>query len=163
MGYGLDLANLDSTAKPCEDFYQFANGGWVKRNPIPAAESAWGSFNELAEKDNAVLRELLREAASSTTAPQGSSSRLVGDFYAAGMDSVAVNKAGVTPLQPELERISAVKSADALVATLADLKAKGMSGFFGVFVGQDEKMSTQYAAGVPGRTGLARSRLLPER
>ncbi|NDK55030.1 M13 family metallopeptidase [Pontibacter fetidus] len=145
MGRGLDLANLDTTVNPCEDFYQYANGGWVKNNPIPASESRWGSFNELAEKNNAVLRELLTEAASNTTSTKGSPAQLVGDFYAAGMDSVAVNKAGITPIKPELDRIAAIKNADDLVKTVADLKTKGVSGYFSMYVTQDDKISTQYA------------------
>ncbi|MER2996346.1 M13 family metallopeptidase [Pontibacter populi] len=145
MGTGLDLANLDTTVNPCEDFYQYANGGWVKNNPIPASESMWGSFNELAEKNNAVLRELLTEAASNATTTKGSAAQLVGDFYAAGMDSVAVNKAGMTPIKPEMQQIAAAKTTDELLKTVADLKTKGVSGYFTMYVTQDDKISTQYA------------------
>ncbi len=145
MGQGIELANLDTTVNPCEDFYQYANGGWVKNNPIPASESRWGSFNELAEKNNKVLRELLNEASSNTTATKGSAGQLVGDFYAAGMDSVAVNQAGMTPIKPALDKIAAVKTTDELLNTVADLKSKGMSGYYSMYVTQDDKISTQYA------------------
>ncbi|MEJ8756135.1 M13 family metallopeptidase [Pontibacter sp. H259] len=145
MGRGLDLANLDTTVNPCADFYQYANGGWEKNNPIPASESAWGSFNELAEKNNAVLRELLTEAASNTTAVKGTPAQLVGAFYAAGMDSIAVNKAGITPIKPELDRIAAAKTTNDVLKTVADLKTKGVSGYFTMYVTQDDKISTQYA------------------
>jgi putative endopeptidase len=158
MGRGIDLANLDTTVSPCTDFYDYANGGWVKNNPIPASESRWGSFNELAERNNAVLRELLTEAASNTTAAKGSASQLIGDFYASGMDSAAANKAGITPIKPELDRVAAIKTADDLVKTVADLKTKGISGYFGMYVSQDDKVSTQYALQA-GQGGLS----LPDR
>ncbi|TPE43545.1 M13 family metallopeptidase [Pontibacter mangrovi] len=155
---GLDIANMDTTVSPCEDFYQYANGGWVKNNPIPASESRWGSFNELAEKNNAVLRELLSEASSNAASTKGSAAQLVGDFYASGMDSVAANNAGLTPIKPELEKIKAAKSTDELVKTVADLKTKGVSGFFSMYVSQDDKVSTQYALQA-GQGGLS----LPDR
>ncbi|MBC5993502.1 M13 family metallopeptidase [Pontibacter cellulosilyticus] len=145
MGRGLELANLDTTVNPCTDFYQYANGGWIKNNPIPASESAWGSFNELADKNNAVLREILREASSNTTAPKGSAAQMIGDFYAAGMDSVAINKAGISPIKPELDKIAAVKTTDDMIKTVADLKTKGVSGYFTMYVSQDDKESTKYA------------------
>ncbi|MFD2514441.1 M13 family metallopeptidase [Pontibacter locisalis] len=158
MGRGLDLANLDTTVNPCQDFYEYANGGWVKNNPIPASESRWGAFNELAEKNNAVLRNLLNEASSNTTAAKGNATQLIGDFYAAGMDSVAANKAGITPIKPELDKISSAKNTEDLFRTVADLKSKGVSGFFSMYVSQDDKISTQYALQA-GQGGLG----LPDR
>lgn len=157
-GKGLDVANLDTSVNPCENFYQYANGGWIKNNPIPASESRWSSFNELAERNNAVLREILEEAASNPTAPKGTPNQLIGDFYAAGMDSVAANNAGITPIKPELDKIASVKSTDDLVSVLADLKTKGISGFFTMYVSQDDKISTQYALQA-GQGGLS----LPDR
>jgi len=145
MGRGLDLANMDTTVSPCTDFYQYANGGWVKNNPIPASESRWGSFNELAERNNAVLRGLLTEAASNAAAPKGSAAQLIGDFYAAGIDSAAADKAGISPIKPELDKVAAIKSTEDLAKTVADLKTKGVSGFFNMYVSQDDKVSTQYA------------------
>ncbi|WP_241499069.1 M13 family metallopeptidase [Rufibacter ruber] len=157
-GIGLDMNNLDRSVSPCEDFNLFANGGWLKRNPIPASESRWGSFNELADQNNATLREVIQSAVAQTNAAQGSSTQLVGDFYAAGMDSAAIERAGLTPLKPELDRINAMKNRADLLTTMAHLKTIGRGGVFGFYVGQDDKNSTQYIVNIT-QSGLG----LPDR
>ncbi|SMB90718.1 Endothelin-converting enzyme 1 [Hymenobacter roseosalivarius DSM 11622] len=144
-GVGLDVANLDKTADPCQDFFQYASGNWLKNNPIPAAESRWGSFNELADKNNAVMRQILDEAAANTSAVKGSNEQKVGDYYYTAMDSMAIEKAGITPLKPELDRIAAVKDLKGLQALLARHQMLRTGAFFGAYVGQDDKISTQYA------------------
>ena len=144
-GVGLDVANLDTSAEPCQDFFQYASGNWLKNNPIPAAESRWGSFNELADKNNTVMRQILDEAAANTSAPKGSNLQKVGDYYYTAMDSMAIEKAGLTPLKPELDRITAVKDLKGLQTLLARHQMLRTGALFGAYVGQDDKISTQYA------------------
>ncbi|QMU28924.1 M13 family metallopeptidase [Adhaeribacter radiodurans] len=145
MGVGLDPANLDTTQSPCADFFQYANGGWIKNNPVPAAERRWGSFEELADKNYAVQRNILTEAAANTSAPKGSNSQKVGDFFGSGMDSTAIEQSGITPLKPYFDKVAAIKDAKGLLTTVAQLKKSGISGMFSFYVGQDDKKSTEYA------------------
>ena len=91
--WGFDTVNLDKTCKPCEDFYQFAMGGWMKNNPIPAEYSSWGTFTQLADKNQQNLRTIL-DAAQSAKAAAGSNEQKIGDFYASCMDTAAINAAG---------------------------------------------------------------------
>ncbi|WP_133273715.1 M13 family metallopeptidase [Hymenobacter radiodurans] len=144
-GVGLDVANLDKTADPCQDFYQYASGNWLKNNPVPAAESSWGSFNELFDKNNTVMRQILDEAAANTSAAKGSNAQKVGDYYFTAMDSMAIEKAGMTPLKPELDRLAAVKDLKGLQTLVARHQMLRTGAFFGAYVGQDDKISTQYA------------------
>ncbi|GAB2474427.1 peptidase M13 [Hymenobacter qilianensis] len=144
-GVGLDVANIDKTVDPCQDFNQFASGNWMKNNPVPAAESSWGSFNELFDKNNAVMRQILDEAAANTSATKGSNAQKVGDYYFTAMDSMAIEKAGMTPLKPELDRLAAVKDLKGLQTLLARHQMLRTGAFFGAYVGQDDKISTQYA------------------
>ncbi|ALI98000.1 M13 family metallopeptidase [Rufibacter tibetensis] len=154
-GVGLNMANLDRSVSPCEDFNMFANGGWLKNNPVPAAEYRWGSFNELANNNNAALRAVVDAAVAQTNAAKGSSTQMVGDFYAAGMDSVAIEQAGLTPLKPELDRINAIKDRTTLLQTLAHQKMMGSGALFGFGVSQDRKNSTQHIASIrQGGLGL---------
>jgi putative endopeptidase len=154
-GVGLNMANLDRSVSPCEDFNQFANGGWLKNNPVPAAESRWGSFNELRDNNNAALRAVVDAAVAQPNAPKGSSTQMVGDFYAAGMDSAAIERAGITPLKPELDRINAIKDRATLLQTIARQKMLGSSALFGFGVSQDRKNSTQHIASIrQGGLGL---------
>ncbi|MBF9236637.1 M13 family metallopeptidase [Hymenobacter sp. BT683] len=158
-GVGLNVANIDPSVKPCEDFFRYASGNWLKNNPIPAAESRWGSFNELADRNNATLRSILNDAAKDAAkAPKGSNAQKVGDFYASAMDSAAIDAAGLKYLQPHLNRIAAIKDLGEMQRFLADPKAHAGSVWYGFYVGQDEKISTQYAVQM-GQGGLS----LPDR
>ena len=95
IGSGLDLRDLDRTADPATDFYRFANGGWLDRNPVPADESSWGVFHEVEQRNLAVLRTLLEESAKQ---PADDLHRKLGDFYATGMDEAAIEAQGTKPL-----------------------------------------------------------------
>jgi putative endopeptidase len=146
QGTGINPANIDKTVSPCDDFYRYASGNWLKNNPVPAAESRWGSFNELADHNNATQKAILEDLArKSATAPKGSNAQKVGDFYAAAMDTMAIEKSGLTYLKPYLDRISAIKTLPEMQKFLADPKAQTGNVWFGSYVGQDEKISTQYA------------------
>jgi len=102
--WGFDTANLDKTCKPCDDFYQFAMGGWMKANPIPPEYSVWGSFSQLADKNQKNLREIL-EAAASTKASPGTNEQKIGDFYASCMDTTSIDAAGGTSPAIQLNSI----------------------------------------------------------
>ncbi len=146
-GVGITLANLDRTVQPCDDFYRFANGNWMKNNPIPASETGWGGFNQLRNRNRDVARGILDKVAADRTAQPGTNAQKVGDFYAAAMDSVAVERAGLKYLQPRLDKISAIQDVAGVQRYLADPKNPG-KGWYGFGVGQDPKNSTAYAVQV---------------
>src|SRR4051794_9978502 len=106
---GFDLANLDRAANACTDFNQFANGGWMSHNEIPAAYGRWGRFEMLAEQNNDVLHDIMESLSKRKDLKAGSNERKVADFYQSCMDETAIEAEGVKPLQPELDRIAAVK------------------------------------------------------
>ncbi|RSK42554.1 M13 family peptidase [Hymenobacter perfusus] len=144
-GTGLNVANIDQSVNPCDDFFQFASGNWLKNNPIPAAEVRWGAFNELADKNNAVMRQILDEAAANTSAAKGTNAQKVGDYYASAMDSMAIEKAGLKYLQPELNRLAAVKDLKGLQNEVVRAQKIQTGAFYNGYVGQDDKKSDEYA------------------
>ena len=146
---GFDAAALDKTVSPCTDFYQYSCGTWLKNNPVPADQSSWGRFSELAERNRSILHSILEKAAPGTQ---------IGDYYASCMDEAAIERKGIAALKPELDRIAALKSAADVSAEIARLHNYGANVFFNFSSGQDFKDSTAVIAQVD-QGGLG----LPER
>ncbi len=155
---GFNLANLDTNCKPCQDFYQYANGGWLAKNPIPPAFSSWGTTSPLRDKNVEVLHKILEEASKNTAAPIGSNEQKIGAFYASCMNTSAIEAAGSKPLQPGLAAINNLDSTRELPALLANFHNNGVGAFFGFGSTQDYKKSTEVIA-VIGQGGLG----LPDR
>jgi putative endopeptidase len=143
-GVGLDVADLDRSVSPCQDFYEFSGGNWLKSNPIPSYATSWGPRNLLGLRTQATLKQILEDAAANRSAAPGSNTQKVGDFYASAMDTVAIEKAGLTPLKPELARIAALKTRAQLPTLLAHEQALGTGAFFRSGVQVDEKNTTRY-------------------
>ncbi|MDO7851204.1 M13 family metallopeptidase [Hymenobacter convexus] len=144
-GVGLDMADLDRTVNPCDDFYQFSGGNWLRSNPVPSYASRWGPRNLLGNRIQDQLRKILEDAAANRTAAPGSNAQKVGDFYAAAMDTVAIDRAGLAPLQPELNRVANIRSLANLRTELVHFQEVGTGAFFNLGVDVDEKNTTQYA------------------
>ena len=125
-----DIANLDKTVDPCVDFYQFACGNWMKSNPIPPDQSSWESFGEVYEHNLVILRQIL-EKYSANNPGRTPVQQKIGDFYAACMDEPAINKAGYTPLKPELDRIAAVNDKTQMMELVAHEQMIGPNPLLG--------------------------------
>jgi putative endopeptidase len=119
-GWGFALTNLDRTCKPCDDFYQFAMGGWMKANTIPAEYSTWGSFTVLRDKNLSGMRTILENAANSKAAA-GLNERKIGDFYSSCMDTAAIEAAGTKPVAADLAAVEAIQDQKGLGAEIARL------------------------------------------
>lgn len=133
-------ANVDTTINPSDDFFQYANGGWIKANPIPEEQSSWGIGNLVIEENLKRLRSISEQAADKK-ANKGSADQLIGDFWHTGMDSIQIENEGLETLQPYLEKIKQVKDLNSLLAIAAEMKTIGSSTLFGDYVGQDAKNS----------------------
>jgi putative endopeptidase len=144
--HGFDLANLDRSVSPCDDFFKFATGGWIKSHPIPADHASWGTFVKLRDQNEDVLHQIIEEAAADKSAAPGSNWQKIGDFYASCMDTSAIEAAGVKPLEPELERIAAIQDAAGLQDEIARLQHDSVDAVFYFNSWPDRKDSTQVIA-----------------
>jgi len=152
--WGFSLSNLDRSCKPCEDFYQFAMGGWMKANPIPAEYPTWGTFTELRDKNLAGMRTILESAANSK-AVAGSNEQKIGDFYASCMDAPAIDAAGSKPLAADLAAIDAIQDRKGLDSEIARLHRQANNVAFGFGATPDFKNSSQeIAAARQGGLGM---------
>ena len=142
----IDPANMDLAVKPGDDFFEYANGGWIKQNAIPAKETRWGSFNILHQENTDHLLGLLAEV-SQTAHSRGSLEQRVGDLYASGMDSLSIEKLGFNPIKPDLHRIDGITDLNGVIAETVFERTHGEGGpLFGFGVSQDSKYVTKHIA-----------------
>jgi putative endopeptidase len=137
---------LDPSVDPGTDFFAYANGGWLKHNPIPAAYSDWSVDREMALKNDEFIHDLLEAASRDESAAAGSDERKIGDFYFSGMDEVAIELAGAQALAPELQRIECLSDRREIPALLAHLHLIGVNAVFSFGQGQDYRDSSQVIA-----------------
>jgi putative endopeptidase len=153
---GFDLASIDRSVSACQDFNQFANGGWVAKNPIPPAYSRWGRFDQLSDYNIEQLHKILEGLAARKDLKAGSNEQKLADYYESCMDEPAIEKAGYTPLQPELDRINAIKDLAGVEAEIARFHTHRIPAVFGFGASQDFKNSQQVIAQVvQGGLGLS--------
>ena len=151
----LDVSGLGASSTACTDFYQYADGGWLAKNPIPSDRPRWGSSDELDQRNENDLREILERVASDRSALPGSEEKKLGDFYGACMDEAAIETKGITPLAPELERITAVHDLAALRAEIGRLQSLGANVLFAFGSEEDRKDASRViAAAVQAGLGL---------
>jgi putative endopeptidase len=149
--------NMDTTLLPGEDIFQYANGGWIKNNPIPAEESQWGIGNLVIEENTKRLR-IISESAAKENAINGSAAQKIGNFWQAAMDTLKIEAAGTTPLNAYINKIEAINDTKSLLSVLAELDQIGVNGPIQFFVAQDAKQSDLNALQL-WQTGIG----LPER
>ena len=155
---GFNLANLDRSVSPCQNFWEFADGGWIKSHPIPADRASWGTFSVIQQRNQEILHQILEEASKDTHAQPGSDWQKIGDYYGSCMNVSAINAAGIKPIEPELQRIAAIDSDKSLEVEIARLQGLGVDVGFQFASEQDLKNSTEVIAGA-GQGGLG----LPDR
>ena len=138
----IDPANMDFSIKPGDNFYLYANGNWIKKNPVPASKTRWGSFGIISENNSTRIHQLLENEASNST---GDKFKRIGDYYVSGMDTIAIERSGYKPLVPYFERINNLKNVEDILNEIAYERVNGISSpLIGIFIGQDSKNATRY-------------------
>ena len=134
---GINLNDLDKSVRPADDFYEYACGGWMKANPLPAAYSRYGSFDRLAEDNNKRINGILKELQENTY-PAGTVEQKLSDLYKLAMDSARREKEGLAPVMPLIKRLEAAKKKEQLFAIQLEMMPYGESELFGSYIGADE-------------------------
>ncbi len=152
----LDPKNMDTSVKPQDDFFMYANGSWIKRTEIPPEYSRWGSFNQLIEQNNDALHAIAERAAKTKADPKTAPElQKVGDYYASGMDEKTIEAMRTKPLQDELGKIDMMKDRQDVLKEIAHLHTSGVNALFNFGSGQDDKDSTrEISQAVQGGLGM---------
>ena len=139
---GINMNDLNTSVRPADDFYEYACGGWMKANPLPAAYSRFGSFDRLAEDNNKRINGILKELLENSY-PQGSVEQQLSDLYKLAMDSVRREKEGLTPVMGEIRALEAAKTKDQIFKIQLSMMPEGESEFFSAYIGADEKNAAE--------------------
>ena len=135
--------DLDTSVSPGDNFYQYANGGWIKNNPLPEDKSRYGAFDELQENNNILVRNLI-EKLSETKQATGSVATMIGNFYTTGMDTAKIEKQGLLPLKKDLEKIAAMQTKEEVQAEVARMHSLSIHPLFILYGDVDEKNSNMF-------------------
>jgi putative endopeptidase len=150
-----DITGMDKSVKPYDDFDQFANGNWKKNNPIPSTEGAWGSFDILDKETREVkIKGIVKDLLNEKDLKKGSEAQLITDYYRSYMDTVTIEKRGIDPILPMINKINATKDLQDLIALTGDLAKYDVGGPFMVYVNADDKNSKMNAIFM-GQGGLS--------
>lgn len=136
---------MDRTVDPAVDFYHFADGNWLKENPVPEDKSRWAGFDELQERNWQLIHGLLISASEDASGPAKSPPREVGDFFASAMDTNRINQLGFKPIEKDLRRVAALKSSGELARLLAEFHLRDVNAMFDTYASPDAKDSSHYA------------------
>jgi len=137
----INMANFDTAVSPCDDFFEYVNGGWIANNEIPSTYSGWSSWHVIYERNLDVLKEILDEAAADKNAVKGTPRQKIGDFYATAMDSAKIEADGFTPIQPDLDKIAGLATADDVARLISEYHREGSGILFSMDVYPDLKNS----------------------
>jgi putative endopeptidase len=150
------VTNMDTTVNPADDFFDYANGAWVKKNPIPAEETGWGIAHLVQEELYQRLKKINVDAEAKKA--KSGTDQQIGDFWFSGMDSAGIEQTGIKPLQPELDKIAAMKTPQDVMIQASHMHTYGVGVFFDEGPSQDEKNSeimayhmSQGGLGLPNR------------
>lgn len=155
MTEAINPANMDKNVKPGNNFYEYVNGGWIKNHPIPPEYSQYGAFTVLYENNQKELKALVKEISEKKDVKEGSIEQKIRDFYNSGMDTVRIEKLGITPIKPELEKIAAITNLNMVQKEMAQMSTMGVHPLFYFYAGADDKNSTMEIANLyQGGLGL---------
>lgn len=151
----INPSNMDTTMAPGDDFYQYANGGWLKAHPVPEDKTSYSAFTELRETNEKRIKAMFEDLSKKTDSPKGSVAQKIADFYASGLDSVAIEKAGIQPLSDIFRKIDEMKTPADVRKVIAELTAMQIYPLFYIYSGLDEKNSEAVIANIwQGGLGL---------
>lgn len=138
------VSHRDTNVNPADDFFMYANGGWFKNNPIPSTEKTNGIFRIIQDTINNQIKSIC-VASAKANASFGTNKQKIGDFYTSGMDTLTINKLGISPLAQEIKNIESIQNTQQLLQRVADMHTIGAGSMFGFYVSQDDKISSKNA------------------